>query len=147
MAWHGVALAAEASARFMEGISPGAGAAAAGGLPAAASGVAAEAFSILAGFFPFYGPAARNFGTALRVEAVRAKLKGCRMRDEPLLRVLEWVAAAADSFRHLTAPAIQDALAAFSGTLAGPSLPVLRLPRSPRGRAPGRMARAAEQTH
>ena len=47
------------------------------------------------------GPAARNFGTALRSAPVRNLLKGKMARETPVLQVLQWVGAAADAARHL----------------------------------------------
>ena len=98
MAWHDEGMAAKAADRFCGGASlPRDGTAAPGGLPGLAAEAVSSALAALAASFPLHGPATRNFGTALRVEAVRARVGEQQLRGEPLLRILTWIAAAADA--------------------------------------------------
>ena len=56
------------------------------------------------------GQAASSFGTALRVEAVRAKLEHVMLRPQlPLVRTLGHIANAADAGRHLSSQLVQEA--------------------------------------
>ena len=86
-------------------------------LQVAASCSANAMLSSLRRCFPLVGPAARNFGTALRVTAVRQQLQHGSIRGVPLLKVLGWVAAAADALRHLTPQGIAEAAVALEAAL------------------------------
>ena len=87
------------------------------GLQATASCSANAMLGVLLRHFPLVGPAARNFGTALRVAAVRRQLQHRSLRGVPLLKVLGWVSAAADALRHLTPLGIAEAAEALESAL------------------------------
>ena len=66
--------------------------------------------SILVAFPKLGGQAASSVGTALRVEAVRAKFEKVMVRPQlPLLRTLGHIANAADAGRHLSCQLVQEA--------------------------------------
>jgi len=65
--------------------------------------------SILVAFPRLGGQAANSFGTALRVEAVRAEFEKVMIRPQlPLLRTLGHIANAADAGRHLSSQLVQE---------------------------------------
>ena len=86
-------------------------------LSVAASASAAKALGTIVGSFPITGKATRTLGTALRVEQVRGQLQTASVKGEPLLKVLEWIAKAADAYRHLTGPLMDEAVATLRQTV------------------------------
>ena len=71
---------------------------------------------------PIEGRAASNFGTALRAGAVRKRLSECRVRNIPILKLLGFIASAADASRHLTAEIMHDTVSALRAELDGGDL-------------------------
>ena len=66
---------------------------------------------LLARYPSIKGRAATNFGTLLRVGEVREMVDSAAVRDLPLIKVLGYIADAADAQRHLTPTLIMEAIA------------------------------------
>ena len=81
----------------------------------AVSAGAAAALDALVRRFPLVGRANTSLGTALRVKAVRSTLG----KDEDCLRHMNYLAAAADAYRHLSPAVIEKTLNTFQQLLEG----------------------------
>ena len=87
------------------------------GLLACASDAAKQCLELLCRSFPLEDRATSNFGTALRVKAVRSRLASLSIRKIPLIKILEYLRSAADAHRHLTCELMRDAVSILSAEL------------------------------